>query len=46
MIDLREVRSVTDFQRNAKEYVNRLKESGARWCSRSTAARRSWCRMP
>lgn len=26
MIDLREVRSVTDFQRNAKEYVSRLKE--------------------
>ena len=25
MIDLREVRSVTDFQRNAKEYVGRLK---------------------
>ena len=26
MIDLREVRSVTEFQRNVKEYVNRLKE--------------------
>jgi prevent-host-death family protein len=26
MIDLREVRSVTDFQRNAKEYVGRLRE--------------------
>lgn len=27
MIDLREVRSVTDFQRNAKEYVGKLRES-------------------
>ncbi|MHB1021083.1 MAG: type II toxin-antitoxin system prevent-host-death family antitoxin [Acidobacteriaceae bacterium] len=27
MIDLREVRSVTDFQRNAKEYVGKLKGS-------------------
>ena len=27
MIDLREVRSVTDFQRNAKEYVGKLKDS-------------------
>ncbi|EQD58927.1 prevent-host-death family protein [mine drainage metagenome] len=27
MIDLRDVRSVTDFQRNAKEYVGRLKDS-------------------
>lgn len=27
MIDLREIRSVTDFQRNAKEYVGRLKQS-------------------
>jgi prevent-host-death family protein len=27
MIDLREIRSVTDFQRNAKEYVGRLKDS-------------------
>lgn len=27
MIDLREVRSVTDFQRNAKEYVGRIKGS-------------------
>ncbi len=26
MIDLREVRSVTDFQRSVKEYVGRLKE--------------------
>ncbi len=26
MIDLREVRSVTEFQRNLKEYVGRLKE--------------------
>jgi prevent-host-death family protein len=26
MIDLREVRSVTDFQRNLKDYVGRLKE--------------------
>jgi prevent-host-death family protein len=28
MIDLREVRSVTDFQRNAKQYVGKLKKSG------------------
>jgi PHD/YefM family antitoxin component YafN of YafNO toxin-antitoxin module len=27
MIDLREVRSVTDFQRNAKEYVGKLRKS-------------------
>ncbi len=27
MIDLREVRSVTEFQRNLKDYVGRLKES-------------------
>lgn len=27
MIDLREVRSVTEFQRNAKEFVGRLKDS-------------------
>lgn len=27
MIDLREIRSVTDFQRNAKEYVGKLKKS-------------------
>lgn len=27
MIDLREIRSVTDFQRNAKEYVGKLKAS-------------------
>lgn len=27
MIDLREIRSVTDFQRNAKEYVSKLKQS-------------------
>jgi len=27
MIDLNEVRSVTDFQRNAKEYVGKLKDS-------------------
>ena len=26
MIDLREVRSVTEFQRNIREYVGRLKE--------------------
>lgn len=26
MIDLREVRSVTDFQRNLKDYVGRLKD--------------------
>jgi len=26
MIDLREIRSVTDFQRNLKNYVGRLKE--------------------
>jgi prevent-host-death family protein len=26
MIDLREVRSVTEFQRNVKEYVGRLKK--------------------
>lgn len=26
MIDLREARSVTEFQRNIKEYVGRLKE--------------------
>jgi prevent-host-death family protein len=26
MIDLREVRSVTEFQRNIKEYVGRLKD--------------------
>lgn len=28
MIDLREVRSVTDFQRNARQYVGKLKKSG------------------
>ena len=27
MIDLREVRSVTEFQRNIKEYVGRLKQT-------------------
>ncbi len=27
MIDLKEIRSVTDFQRNAKEYVGKLKDS-------------------
>jgi PHD/YefM family antitoxin component YafN of YafNO toxin-antitoxin module len=27
MIDLREVRSVTEFQRNAREYVGKLKDS-------------------
>jgi prevent-host-death family protein len=27
MIDLREVRSVTEFQRNAREFVGRLKDS-------------------
>ena len=27
MIDLREIRSVTEFQRNIKDYVGRLKES-------------------
>lgn len=29
MIDLREIRSVTDFQRNAREYVDRLKSIGS-----------------
>jgi prevent-host-death family protein len=29
MIDLREVRSVTEFQRNIKDYVGRLKEKKA-----------------
>lgn len=29
MIDLREIRSVTDFQRNLKNYVGRLKEKKA-----------------
>ena len=29
MIDLREVRSVTEFQRNVKEYVGRLKKQKA-----------------
>ena len=29
MIDLREVRSVTEFQRNIKEYVGRLRENKA-----------------
>ena len=28
MIDLREVRSVTEFQRNIKDYVGRLKQHG------------------
>ena len=28
MIDLREVRSVTEFQRNIKGYVGRLKKNG------------------
>ena len=27
MIDLREVRSVTEFQRNIKDYIGRLKEN-------------------
>src|ERR1039457_6435116 len=27
MIDLREVRSITEFQRNIKDYVGRLKEN-------------------
>lgn len=27
MIDLREIHSVTEFQRNAKEYVGKLRES-------------------
>lgn len=27
MIDLREVRSVTEFQRNVKEYVGKIKDS-------------------
>jgi PHD/YefM family antitoxin component YafN of YafNO toxin-antitoxin module len=27
MIDLREIRSVTEFQRNIKDYVGRLKEN-------------------
>ena len=29
MIDLREIRSVTEFQRHLKEYVGRLKETKA-----------------
>ncbi|MGH9560011.1 MAG: type II toxin-antitoxin system Phd/YefM family antitoxin [Terracidiphilus sp.] len=29
MIDLREIRSVTEFQRNAKEYVGKLRDSKA-----------------
>ncbi len=29
MIDLREIRSVTDFQRNAREYVGHLKSTGS-----------------
>ena len=29
MIDLREIRSVTDFQRNAREYGGRLKSTGS-----------------
>jgi len=29
VIDLREIRPVTDFQRNVKHYVARLKERGA-----------------
>jgi len=29
MIDLREVRSVTEFQRNIKDYIGRLKEKKA-----------------
>ncbi len=29
MIDRREVRSVTEFQRNVKDYVGRLKEKGS-----------------
>jgi len=29
MIDLREIRSVTEFQRNIKDYVGRLKENKA-----------------
>ena len=29
MIDLREIRSVTEFQRNIKDYVGRLKERKA-----------------
>ena len=28
MIDLNEIHSLTDFQRNTKEYIGRLKESG------------------
>ena len=27
MIDLREIRSVTEFQRNIKDYVDRLKKN-------------------
>ncbi len=27
MIDLRDIRSLTDFQRNAREYVKRIKET-------------------
>jgi PHD/YefM family antitoxin component YafN of YafNO toxin-antitoxin module len=29
MIDLREIRSLTDFQRNARGYVERMRESGS-----------------
>jgi prevent-host-death family protein len=28
MLDLREVRSLTDFQRNARSYVERMRETG------------------
>ena len=38
MIDLREVRSVTEFQRNIKDYVGQLKQNKTPLCSPSTAA--------
>jgi prevent-host-death family protein len=28
MIDLREIRSLTEFQRNARDYVQRMRETG------------------
>ncbi len=29
MIDLREIRSLTDFQRNARDYMERIRETGS-----------------
>ena len=29
MIDLREIRSLTDFQRNARQYAQRMRETGS-----------------